>query len=1013
MMESTPERVKQRYRSLVQHAQEADFGDLDDVVVIDTETTGVSFKQDQLTQIAAARMHQGEIVEWYVTFVNPGKPIPEDIQRLTNIHDEDVADAPAPAEALAGLVAFVGSSNLVAHNAHFDKTFCTKDEAGAALADNIWIDSLDLSRIALPRLRSHRLLDLVHTFGAPVPTHRADDDVLALCAVYRILLAAVDAMPPELVGCIAGLSSEEVWPTAHVFKQIEHLQVKAGRRAMQTGLDGSAKPLGAFDLRKMREERVAKIEHRPRVDADDIAADPQRELVFADDEHINQAFTEQGIVARLYESFEPREEQKHMSVAVNRAFASSSNLVVEAGTGVGKSLAYLLPAALAAQKNNITVGIATKTNALLDQLMNHELPALAAELGNLEYVSLKGFSHYLCLRSLDHLVQSGVGTRSLGDEEIPQAPAVAALLSFAEQADYDDIDSLKADYRAVPRSMVTTTSADCLRRKCRFFGSRCFGHGARQRAEAADIVVTNQALLFCDVAAEGGLLPHISYWVVDEAHGAEDEARQALSCAISSDALSRLAERVSAESASRNIFLRAERAMTGRVQTSEEHVRALLGSGQDQLAVSTGNSLGDTLLFGLSAKARAAGGRFTVSATEFASHIHDLVVFDDTSKKSGYDQVDLWLNDDIRSSVAFQNLVSLGRVMCDDAEKLISACQELMAFMDEESDAAHAQREIASTVLELKELLVHCETILFDGLPTYAYAAHLVKKKGGSRAQQDERLEALMLSVADELNETLFATTHSIVFTSATLTVGDSFDNFVQALGLGQSEFSNYETLQLHSSYDFDTNMVVYVVEDMPEPSAPAYLTALNELLIGVHRAQQGSTLTLFTNRRDMEKSHAVVQEALREDDLQVVCQRWGVSTKWLRDEFLSNEHLSLFALKSFWEGFDAPGATLKTVVIPKLPFAKPTDPLSCERASRDSSAWSHYVLPAAVLETKQAAGRLIRSSTDSGALVLADKRLVTKGYGKVFLRSLPSQNIKVLPMKQIVEELARGRASS
>jgi ATP-dependent DNA helicase DinG len=214
----------------------------------------------------------------------------------------------------------------------------------------------------------------------------------------------------------------------------------------------------------------------------------------------------------------------------------------------------------------------------------------------------------------------------------------------------------------------------------------------------------------------------------------------------------------------------------------------------------------------------------------------------------------------------------------------------------------------------------------------------------------------------------------------------------------------------LDSSYDFDAHMTVYVVEDMPEPNASDYLEALQRLLIDVHRAQQGSTLTLFTNRREMEKSYDVVQAALRGDDLRVVCQKWGVSVKGLRDDFLTDEHLSLFALKSFWEGFDAPGATLKTVVIPKLPFSKPTDPLSCERAQADAQAWSHYVLPAAVLETKQAAGRLIRTSTDTGSLVLADRRLVTKGYGKMFLRSLPSKTIKILPARQIAEELAQKR---
>ena len=184
-------------------------------------------------------------------------------------------------------------------------------------------------------------------------------------------------------------------------------------------------------------------------------------------------------------------------------------------------------------------------------------------------------------------------------------------------------------------------------------------------------------------------------------------------------------------------------------------------------------------------------------------------------------------------------------------------------------------------------------------------------------------------------------------------------------------------------------------------------MPALQKLLTETHRAQLGSMLTLFTNRREMERCFDYVQPELKRDDLRLVCQKWGVSVKGLRDDFLADEHLSLFALKSFWEGFDAPGATLKGVIIPKLPFMKPTDPLSCERAERDDQAWRHYVLPAAVLEVKQAAGRLIRRADDTGALILADHRLVSKGYGKTFLNSLPSKNIKVLPAAQIVAELA------
>jgi ATP-dependent DNA helicase DinG len=986
IIETTPARTRTRYCALKARAESSDFGLLDeDVVVIDTETTGVSFNHDELTQIAAARMVRGRIVDWFVTFVNPGKPIPEEIVHLTDIHDDDVHDAPNPDEALSKLVEFVGDSDLVAHNALFDKTFCTRHPSGASLASNIWIDSLDLARIALPRLKSHRLLDLVRAFDTPVSTHRADADVEALCAVYRILLAAVESMPAALVSCIAHMASSDEWSTVKVFQYF------------------SKDDAPSFDLRRLRQNQVGKVQLHPRVDADDLAADPERGLKFPLKDEIDGAFSPNGLVGNMYDQFEARPEQVIMAEAVNEAFSTSTNLVVEAGTGVGKSMAYLVPAALLAKGNDITVGIATKTNALLDQLVNRELPLLASSLGDLTYASLKGFSHYPCLRLAERIQQAGPGTKDLGDREASRAPALAGLLSFIEQTDYDDLDGLKIDYRALPRYEITTTSHDCLRRKCPFFGNKCFVHGARLRAESADIVVTNQTLLFCDVAAEGGLLPPIRYWVVDEAHGAENEARRAFSRVLDVDEIRRLASRVSSPEPSRNVFLRVERQLAGRSKATDEHARAVLGDDAFARASQGGMGGGDTLLFALSAKGRAAGERFASAAGEFCVHVHDLLYFDGSKRSKGYDRVDLWINDDIRVSSVFQNLVALGHVMYEASEKLVSACQELVGFMEDVDGAAIIQRDIASTAMALKDLLASAELILFDGSATFAYAAHLIK-----RGQGGENLQALMLNVGSAMNEMLYARAHSIVFTSATMTIAQSFESFNSSMGLGESEHSAVRTCYLESSYDFDANMVVYIAEDMPEPNAPGYLEALEKLLIGVHRAQQGSTLTLFTNRREMEKSYQTVQRAVKQDDLRIVCQKWGVSVKGLRDDFLSDEHLSLFALKSFWEGFDAPGATLKTVVIPKLPFGKPTDPLSCERGQVDPQAWSHYVLPAAVLETKQAAGRLIRTSTDRGALVLADKRLITKGYGKVFLNSLPSRNIQVLSSSEIFEVLSR-----
>ena len=219
---------------------------------------------------------------------------------------------------------------------------------------------------------------------------------------------------------------------------------------------------------------------------------------------------------------------------------------------------------MTALRNGVAVGVATKTNALLDQIVYKELPLLSRGLaehgaGELEYVTLKGFSHYPCLRMVDKLVHDGARSVTVMGKQVSQAPSLAALLSFIEQTEYDDMDSLKLDYKALPRYAFTTSSRDCLRRKCPYFGTQCFVHGVRKKAEHADIVVTNHSLFFCDLAADGGLLPKIRFWVVDEAHGAESEARRALAVKLDASEMVRLANRMASEDAKRNPFVRLER----------------------------------------------------------------------------------------------------------------------------------------------------------------------------------------------------------------------------------------------------------------------------------------------------------------------------------------------------------------------------------------------------------------------------------------------------------------------
>lgn len=234
-------------------------------------------------------------------------------------------------------------------------------------------------------------------------------------------------------------------------------------------------------------------------------------MQFPTEDSIKQEFSKTGLLGKIYSDYEQRYEQVTMSGEVLSAFRDSQNLVIEAGTGVGKSMAYLIPAIKIAKENEITIGIATKTNSLLDQLIYHELPALAEQIDGLVYSSLKGAKHYICLRKAAYLAGGNARIVKFKGEEFCNAASIAGLISYIEQTAYDDCDGLKINGRALPNAAYTCGSHECLRNKCPFYHNGCFVHGARRMAKNSDIVVTNHSMLFCDIKANNGLLPPIKY----------------------------------------------------------------------------------------------------------------------------------------------------------------------------------------------------------------------------------------------------------------------------------------------------------------------------------------------------------------------------------------------------------------------------------------------------------------------------------------------------------------------
>lgn len=952
VLPGTPGFVIEQYATLAERAKNRSFGLIeDDVIVLDTETTGLSCAENELIEISAARLRGREVVDRFDTFVHPNGLIPPEITELTSITNADVAHAPRAEEAVAALEEFVQGSPVIAHNATFDRSFIESVKGGVRVSD-IWIDSLALSRIALPRLSSHKLATMAELFGCAAVSHRASDDVEALCGVWRILLCALMDLPGGLMRLLADMHPDVRWPYRPIFSFL------AGERQGET-----------FSLEAARAQVMQADAEPDHIDADELPG-----LTMPRRDEIELRYAPGGLVNDMYASYEPRAEQIVMASEVRDAFATSTHRVIEAGTGVGKSIAYLVPAAEAAKRNKITVGIATKSNNLTDQLMYQELPKLARELdGGLSFCALKGFDHYPCLLKLESLAAGREITTNRDPADT--LTAIAVLYAFACQSPTGDLDSLGIRWRSVNRADLTTSSRECARGNCHFFNRGCFVRCARRRAAKADIVVTNHSLLFRNVAADGKILPPIRHWIIDEAHSVEKEARRQWALSVSADE-------------SRMVFERLGGAQSG-----------ALG----RLTHALASSDAATLFLGLGAKAASSASRASLAMAELFEAVREL---SRNGKADGYADANIWIGPELRAHRGWEYFEPTARTAIDaldEAGKNLSSLAESVGAENPEMVI-----EVADGARRIKEMKSTLSLILEGADEHYIYSLQVNKaRRAGGEALTAERMD-----IGEALAEQWLPEMHSVVFTSATVTVSNSFDHFNHSVGLDRLPKGSFSCVQLESSYNFQENMAVVVAGDIPDPrDRDAYLAAMENLLVDVHMAMGGSTLTLFTNRRDMEDLYGRVEPRLSRQGLELACQLRGTSVKRLRDRFLSEESSSLFALKAFWEGFDASGATLRCVVIPKLPFANPTEPLSCERNVREERAWAKYSLPDAVLEVKQAAGRLIRTSTDRGVLVLADSRLLSKGYGKKFLSSLPSQ-FQRIDAEQVGRYIKLWRAS-
>jgi ATP-dependent DNA helicase DinG len=617
----------------------------------------------------------------------------------------------------------------------------------------------------------------------------------------------------------------------------------------------------------------------------------------------SKLFAKNGILSQAITGFAPRQAQTDMAVAIETAIKQKSSLIVEAGTGTGKTFAYLAPALLSDKKTIISTG----TKNLQEQLFHRDLPLVKKALAsNRKIALLKGRANYLCL----HRLRQHGGNSTLVDRNtLVELTQVREWASTTKSGDMGDMKSLTEDAKVLP--FVTSTADNCLGKDCPDYDD-CYMIKARRLALDADVVVVNHHLFFADMALKdtgfGELIPEADVVVFDEAHQIPDIASEYFGEALSSRQLQDL---------SRDIELV--------YRTNLKDAKQLHSSAEK-------------------CKMIAADLR---------------LLFPENSQKGNWRQ--MLGRDDVQTQIS----------KLRDSINVLYEVIKLHIGRDKDLD------NIYDRVAEVRGKLARLTDINQQGVSLWYETTmrHIV-------------LHLTPLSIATKFADFIAEPKRTWIFTSATLMVDNGFEHFQRQMGL-----DNARTLALDSPFNYQTQAMLCVPRFLPEPNAREMRETLLDISIKIITASRGRCFLLFT-------SHATLRAiaALLEDKIDNPLLVQGSTTKRaLLEEYLKNKDAVLLGTGAFWEGVDVRGDDLTCVLIDKLPFASPDDPLLQARIEdcrkKGGNPFSQLQIPQAAIALKQGAGRLIRDETDKGVLVICDNRLVTKDYGKTFLGSLPDMH--------------------
>ncbi len=1030
-------------------------------VALDLETTGLKADKDEIIEIGAVRFtadgRDVRVLDRFVSFVHPGRPIPLRIQQITGINDGDVANAPRIDDVLPELRAFIGIDvrGVIAHNASFDLGFL---RAAGLDVQQPAFDTFELASILMPGRASYNLGELCRNEGiALVDAHRAFDDAEACAQLFARLLDRVHGLPaPTLRALVESSSrSEASWSPQILFEG-----------ALNGALGDVAEP---DDFERPVDDAFPDDLARDALGDGAATIDERRKVTPVEPAALANFFGEAGYLARaMGAAFERRDGQAEMAAQVLDSLNRGDHLLIEAGTGTGKSLAYLLPSALWSVQNGRRVVVATYTLALQEQLIESEVPRLLDLLASAgrelpEVALLKGRSHYLCTRRFARWREQ-IDARAKGPAklELRVLAKVLVWLLFTETGDVNELflptDAEQAIWQqicshAACNAQRCTAPADDPATTSGLGAHHCdFAVAAREAATRAHLLIINHALLFADLAAGRRVLPAFSHLIVDEAHHLEDAATDQLTFSArwsrAAGLLGRLANKGTLHGALHGLLdadvRRGEMRAVGAALTLAD------------LGVEVGQAL-DLL--------PAFNGRLL----RFAAHQKGRRRDTKYNQRLALDEAVRVQPEWSRVEIEWDHLAGRLRTVADLAEGLRRSLVE-SGWHKREPASTHLA-ELEATAGDLQEFTRRLDQIilqttsgaggaspnnaiffrtLFDLPPTDEAAALTKSPKLPSSArgkladqapsersnnldpanpitnyrsptssspldreptvawlESNQRTEEATLLLAPRrvgslLEQALVHDMRTAIFTGATLRTADGFGFTRDRLGLWEVEATTVD-----SPFEYETNTLLYLPNDMPPPNSSGYQQAVERAVIEAALAASGRTLVLFTSYSQLRTTAAAIRQPL--DALGITVLQHGASSRSrVLREYRAAERAVLLGTRSFWEGIDLPGDLLRCLLIVKLPFAVPGDPLVAARSAELDNAFRDYTLPDAILRFRQGFGRLMRRVDDYGAVVLLDSRLWQKQYGSAFLESLPTCHTRRAPLAEMGEEVGR-----